>query len=172
MVKSALIFSTVCLLAIFAFSDTESLVPRKQSFDKSQMVRDPGYYSPQNVGFSSLLDPSRFNMRHMYMMQYSTGTYGSDMLGAYINSMSYDFKIPMRLTLDLGYFHRPMDLMKDDRKWSSQSSSSFLVPRVKLDYQASKNVFMSIQYMHLPTGYNPYSPYYSPRRRFSPLYLD
>ncbi|MEW6042354.1 MAG: hypothetical protein AB1633_12620, partial [Elusimicrobiota bacterium] len=117
------------------------------------------------TSYTGLLDPSRFSMHHMYSMQYTSGPSGSDMLGAYVNTMTYNFKMPMRLTLDLGYFFRPLELRTNKSNIFSNESGNFLVPRVTLDYQPSKNVLMSFQYIYVPSSslyyspYNPYSPF-------------
>ncbi len=126
------------------------LVPKSQSFSKADMVRDPYYYSPKNPDQTGILDPSRFSMHHTYSLQYSSGSRESNMLGAYINTMTYNFNLPMQLTLDIGYFHQPQALLRSGKQLSGQGNGSFVAPRVQLDYQPSKNVLMSLQYLYVP----------------------
>lgn len=110
---------------------------------------------------SSLLDPSRFSMHQSYSMSFISSGNSSDMTGLYLNRLQYDFKVPVTLQVDIGFFHKPMALAGNSETLPGQKNSLLTIPRVGLIYQPSKNFAMSFEYVNQPAGYGsavmPYS---------------
>jgi hypothetical protein len=95
--KRLLIFGLVIILFSTVVLGQESVMRQNKPFSRENMVQDPGYYQPGSIIPGGLLDPSRFHMSHAYVAQFISNGTKSDMTGAYINTITYDFKIPLRM---------------------------------------------------------------------------
>jgi len=149
------------LLACAALAAAQDYVGKPVPFSVNNLT------APVNNG---LLDPARFSMQQSYSMSYVTGGGQSDMTGLYLNRMQYSFKVPLTLQVDVGFFHKPMELMGGAETPPGAKNAVLTVPHVGLTYRPSNNFMMSFEYFQAPAGYgnalSPYgffnNPYYSP----------
>ena len=117
----------------------------------------------RNDGGGSFLfgwfDPSKFQMRHMINMSYtSLGGRGLS-LGTYTNMMSYQFADNLDAQADVSVSYSPFNSFSPSGKKSDLSS--IYLSRAQINYQPWENVKLQIQYRALPYGYY-YSPFGSP----------
>lgn len=112
-------------------------------------------------GFS-LFDPSKFNMTQSYSLMYSSSKYGSQSLGLYLNSIEYQISDPLKVRVDLAYYHNPGALVGNNN--STLSNSGSILPGLALSWKPSENFHLYFNYSQVP-GY-----YYSPYDRYSTDY--
>ena len=108
--------------------------------------------SPKGVSMPSggLLDASRLKMSQSYSMSYSSGSdQSSAWNGLYLNTLQYQFAVPVTLSLDLGFAHQPGALFGVGPVQSDYRSSSFVLPRVELKYQPTRNMLLRFQYWNM-----------------------
>jgi len=93
-------------------------------------------------GLSALLgiDPGRLHMTQSYMMSY--GTIGGRSLsqGIYLNTLQYDFKLPLKLQLQWGMAHNPLQASGIQ----SPLKSGLFLSGASLEYQPAKNVKLEL----------------------------
>ena len=96
----------VIIFAGFAFTayadQPNSMDFSKKSSGKSilQVAKNPMV----NLKSMSLLDPERFTMKQQTMFSYSSsGSYGSNMMSMYLNTMEYRFNMPLTMRLRVAY---------------------------------------------------------------------
>jgi hypothetical protein len=130
-------------------------------FSRETMVNNP----VERMQSAGLLDPSRFNISHSYSMSYISSGFQSDLLGMYLNHIRYQFSVPLSLQVDWGYVIRPLDANNPD---PNVKAGNFALPRIALQYQPTKNMFISFEYLDLSSlrsqRFNQGS--------FSPFFLD
>jgi len=123
-------------------------------FSRETLMKDPA-----DLVNTGLLDPSRFSMSHSYSMSYMTNGGQSDMLGLYLNHIRYQFAVPLTLQIDWGYAIRPLDIRHPD---PNVKSGNLTLPRIALQYQPTKNTFISFEYLNLNglRSRDPLQPFY------------
>lgn len=99
-----------------------------------------------------LLDLSRVRFQHSYSMSYLSGSFGSASLGMLNTTMLYDLAPNMSLAIGLSVAHDPLTLLNREK----QSFDARILPSFRLDYQPSKNVFMSLRFERRESLFNPY----------------
>lgn len=105
--------------------------------------------SPKGISMPSggLLSASRLKMSQSYSMSYSSGSdQSSAWNGLYLNTLQYQFAVPVTLTLDLGFSHQPGALLGVGPVESGYRDGGFVLPRVELKYQPSRNMLIRLQY--------------------------
>ena len=141
-------------------------LPKKPSLDLSKV---------------SLLDPARFTMKNQYMMSFSSVGGNGSMLGMYLNTMEYQFKIPLTMRLQVAYQSQSAQLFGNNNNYSGQpnlSQGNLFIPSFDLVYKPFKNTVIGFFYrdyssmyqngMYGQNGqYGSYSPY--SRNRYSPF---
>lgn len=107
------------------------------------------------------LDPSRFSMQHSYQMSYMTAGGNGYSQGLYLNTMSYEFDIPLTLSLQLGYAHQPFQGMNNS---SPLFQNGMFVSNASLRYQPSDRTTIHLQFSQRPyqSRYGMYSRYDDP----------
>ncbi len=101
------------------------------------------------------LDPSRFHIYQSYQMSFfSLGNSGYTQ-GVYLNTMTYDFSIPLSVAVQWGIAHQPF----------TSSPSPFIkdglfLSRAQVRYQPIKNFLIQMDYIRNPYQYRSY-PYYN-----------
>lgn len=101
----------------------------------------------------ALLDFSRVRFQHSYSMSYLSNSFGSASLGMLNTTMFYDLAPNMSLAIGLSVAHDPLSLLNREK----QSFDARILPSFRLDYQPSKNVFMSLSYERRESLFNPYT---------------
>lgn len=110
-------------------------------------------------------NPDNFSMHHSFDLSYST--FGSDgmALGVYTNSMAYKFSDKLDLETDISIVNSPYNSF--GQSFTKQINGVYL-SRAQLNFKASDNMNISIQYRSFPGGlYSPYS-----FGGYSPFYRD
>ena len=115
---------------------------------------------PLGLGQSALgligLDPSRLHIAQSYQMSYfSLGGDGFTQ-GVYLNTMSYEFKIPLLLTFQWGIAHQP--------NFGGQNApflaSGPFISGANLRYQPTEKLLIEVDFRQ-----NPYGMYHPMYRR-------
>ena len=100
------------------------------------------------------LDPSRFTMQHSYSMSYaSLGGHGFTQ-GLYLNTMTYQFAMPLTVSLQLGMAHNPFQ----SANMPSLMQNGFFVSGAQVRYKPSKNTVLQFNFQQRP--YQTYPGYY------------
>jgi len=63
--------------------------------------------TPNRFGSLGLLDPERFHMSQSYSMSFFSDGKHSSSAGMYLNTMTYQFSMPISMRLQVGYMHDP-----------------------------------------------------------------
>jgi hypothetical protein len=130
-----------------------------------------------NLKSWSLLDPSRFSMKQQSVVSYSSsGSYGSNMLGMYINTMEYRFAMPLTMRLKVAYQNNMGSLLGNKSSFGDSKSmmetGNLFIPAFDLIYKPWKNTIISFHYRDYSNsnsygggyggyGYSPYGGYSS-----------
>jgi len=100
------------------------------------------------------IDMSRFFMSHSYSMSYmSMGGQGFTQ-GLYLNTMSYQFTIPLTVSLQLGMAHNPFQ----GNKTANILQNGFFLSGAQVRYKPSKNTTIQLDFRQMP--YQNYPGYY------------
>jgi len=125
-------------------------------------LRDDGFsrelmtQTPQSS--FQLLDPQNFSMQQSYTMSYSGGSFGSQSSAVYLNTLSYQFGIPLVLSVDVGAYNLFHSSMQQP-SWAPEQEANrpqFIIPRVGLDYRPTDNVLLSLQFVNGPDALKAY----------------
>ncbi len=111
--------------------------------------------SGQTGSFGILgLDPSRFSMQHSYSMSYASIGGKGFTQGLYLNTMTYQFSIPLTVSLQLGMAHNPLQ----GANTASILQNGFFVSGAQIRYQPSKNTVLQFNFQQTP--YQSFPGYY------------
>jgi hypothetical protein len=142
-----------------------SVVPAFAS--PSTVLRDRGEFDSRSLlgGRESSLsglsfaNPSRFSMQQSYSVSaYSSGS-GSMSSGLYLNTVSYRISDPLVLSVDMGV-HTPMhSTFAGNSGATGAEASSFVLPRIGLDYVPNDRFSMHFQVYNGPDAWKAYGPY-------------
>lgn len=98
------------------------------------------------------LDASRLHIYQSYQMSYfSLGGTGFTQ-GVYLNTLTYDFSIPLSIAVQWGIAHRPFATSP-----SPYVKDGLFLSRAQLRYQPSKNFLIQMDYIQNPYRYYPYT---------------
>ncbi len=116
--------------------------------------------APAEVGRAAAnilgLDASRLKIHHSYQMNFmSLGGQGVSQ-ALYLNTMVYDFKIPLQVAVQWGIAHQPFG---NSHAASLLQDGPFL-SAAQISYQPSKNLHFQLNYQQVPYRYHPYGSYY------------
>ena len=110
------------------------------------------------------LDPSRLSMSQSYTMSFaSIGGHGFSQ-GLYLNTLRYQFAIPLTLALQVGMAHQPFNISGV----SPMMNNGFFVSGAQLRYQPSEKTVIQLDFRRGPAylGYSRY-PMFEPGFQFS-----
>ncbi|GAB4181223.1 MAG: hypothetical protein Kow00108_17850 [Calditrichia bacterium] len=117
-------------------------------------------YSPNYL--MNKLSIQQFNMQHQISTGFTMGGGSSILTNAYINSMMFEFGIPLKVQLDLGIISYPY--ISNDKLGNPGNQ---FVGNLKMEYKPFKNMMIGIQLYKGPTLYYPYEMHpYSPASYF------
>lgn len=92
------------------------------------------------------IDMSRFSMSHSYSMSYmSMGGRGFTQ-GLYLNTMSYQFSIPLAVSLQLGMAHNPFH----GNQTASILQNGFFLSGAQVLYKPSENTTIQLNFQQMP----------------------
>jgi len=106
------------------------------------------------------LDSDRFSMQHSYSMSYMTGGQNGYTQGLYLNTLSYQFAIPLSVSVQLGYAHQPFQ----GANTSPILQNGMFLSGAKLRYEPNEKTVIQFEYNQRPFQNNPwmYSRYRDP----------
>jgi len=118
-----------------------------------------GYRGSSVSGFS-FLNPNRFSMQQSYSVGFSSGSFGSQSAGLYLNTISYRLADPLTLSADVG-FHTPFHSSLGGPSMSGGMGnpglgSSLVLPRIGLEYRPSEHSTISLQILNGPDAVKAY----------------
>ncbi|MCK5738150.1 hypothetical protein KAH55_03170 [bacterium] len=153
--KTAFFFSILIMLPCLLSGQ----IKIKQAPSDVQQMMQGGY---DQVGNFSILgmQGDNFSMSHNYSMSFSSfGSGNSVSQGMYLNTMNYQFSIPMTLSVQWGMMYQPSATGVFDQN-SSQGMDLFF-SGAELNYRPNDKTSLHIGIYRRPKNY--YSPYaYSP----------
>lgn len=134
------------LLPVFCCACAAAAPAYGEEFNRNALLSPKGINMPSG----GLLDASRFKMSQSYTMSFSSGSdQSASWNGLYLNTLQYQFAVPVTLSLDLGFAHQPGALFGVGPVKTDYRSSSFVLPRVELKYQPSQNMLLRFQYWNM-----------------------
>lgn len=142
---------------VFSNQPPKTVLTEPDEFDRSELM-SPDYRSSSSVSGFSFLNPNRFSMRQSYSMGFSSGSFGSQSAGLYLNTLSYRLADPLTLSADIG-FHTPFYSSFGGPSAGFQNpgqGSSLVLPHVGLEYKPSDNTSFSIHLFNGPDAYKAY----------------
>ncbi len=148
--------SLIILLVLFTLgSSALAQFTDKSEFDN--IKKDYLGLKPADKPFA-FIDLSKLHWNHSYSMSFFSGGGTSGSVGMYTGSVLYEISPSLLLNLKLGVAHNPGSLF--DR---SVNTDAVFLPGLRLDYQPSQNLHISIGFDSYPgSDYYPYSPYRNP----------
>jgi hypothetical protein len=143
--RKRLIFILMMTMPIMAFAQFKTQA-KNQSFT-DRLISSSGL---SFLGF----DPSRFSMSQSYSMSYATiGGQGFSQ-GLYLNTLRYQFAIPLTVSLQVGLAHQPFAISGV----SPMMNDGIFVSGAQLRYQPTKNTVIQLDFRQAPySGYSRYS---------------
>jgi hypothetical protein len=148
----SVILPMLTLAALFsAFGESAKSGPNTLLTQNRPFSRDMLQGSGLNSGFS-LIDPARFSMSQSYSTSMSFGGGGSQAAGVYLNTLSYRLFQPLTFSVDLGIytpFYSSQSATPATTNKQLQNVGSLIFPRMSLEYQPTKNLFFSLNYINM-----------------------
>jgi hypothetical protein len=110
--------------------------------------------NPIGIGQSAMallgLDPARLHMSQSYQMSYmSIGGKGYSQ-GVYLNTLTYDFSIPLTMAVQWGIAHQPLSGIGT----SPLLNSGPFLSGAQLYYRPTKNTSIRLEFSQYPLGYD------------------
>jgi hypothetical protein len=118
--------------------------------------------SSETESIFGFFNPDNFSMHHTFDLSYSTfGGSNGMALGVYTNSLMYKISERLNFETDISVVNSPYNTFGKD--FTKQLNGVYL-SRALLNYKASDNMNIMIEFNHNPFGYyssyyNGYSPY-------------
>lgn len=144
----------ICLLLVFLFIPIYALGQFKLQSRNPEFTDQLKNEQGRSFGILGI-NPSRFNMSHSYSMSYLSVGGKNFTQGLYLNTMSYQFTIPLTLSLQLGVAHQPFQAAN----FSPVFKSGPFIAGAQLKYQPTANTVIQLDfhqspYQNYPWGYN------------------
>lgn len=138
----------ICFVLIFpavTSAQLKSQQPEKINF--ASLLR----YGLQPAGLVGLigLDPNRLHVSQSYTLSYMTLGGKAISQGVYLNSMQYNFSVPLSVNVEWGLMHSPMAAVGVN----SPFQNGLFISRAGLEYKPSDNFQIGIQYSTYPDYY-------------------
>jgi len=92
------------------------------------------------------LDPSKFSMQHSYSMSYASIGGNGYTQGLYLNTMTYQFTMPLSVSLQFGMANNPFQ----GAKTASILQNGFFISGAKVRYQPFKNTVLQLNFQQRP----------------------
>ena len=153
--RKVLVLALVFLMPWICFAQFKTkAAPRNIGTD----LRNPSGVGLGLVGMLGL-DPSRFHMSQSYQMGFASIGGKSFTQGMYLNTMTYQFSIPLLVSVQWGIANQPFSGFGT----SPLMQNGLFLSGAQLIYQPTKNMSIELEYRQIPYRY-PYGMYH--RNRF------
>ena len=149
--RTRLLVTAIMLAACAGAADVHAQwATQRSSSNGSSLVRTSLPQSTVDLKSMSLLDPDRFSMKQQTIMSYSSSNMtGGNLLGMYVNTMEYRFKMPLTMRLKVAYQNN-MGALIGNRSNTGQrldmDMGNVFVPAFDIVYQPWKNTTLSFIY--------------------------
>ncbi|OQX92886.1 MAG: hypothetical protein B6D58_00670 [candidate division Zixibacteria bacterium 4484_95] len=127
----------------------------------AQRLNEPAKNYTTSESSFSLLNPNRFHMSQSYSLWFTSSKSGSHSLAMYLNSIEYQVSDPLKIRVNLGYFHHPGMFLNGNSDFLREGK---IFPSLSINWRPSKNFHFRFDYSQTPyfysddiTGY--YNPY-------------
>jgi len=149
-------FLLLLTLSVVATAQFRGEEPRRPS------VAEGVYGAQQGNNILGFFNPDNLDMRHS--LSFSYGMMGDQGLGVsmYTNSLRYRISEPLSVRADISMLFSPFGSATSMFK---QDLSGIYLRRASIDYKASENMHISLQYRNEPY----YNPYYGSYGRYGML---
>ncbi|MBN1465520.1 hypothetical protein JXA02_07155 [candidate division KSB1 bacterium] len=114
--------------------------------------------SGANIGILGI-DPSRFSMAHSYSMSYMSAGGQGFTQGLYLNTMSYQFSLPLTVSLQLGMAHNPFQ----GDNTANILQNGFFVSGAQVKYKPTEKTTIQLEFHQMPYQHYPGYHYFAPR---------
>lgn len=156
--KKRLIFSFIVLGAASAWCQYKT----KPGLDFRSLLQAPAAVG-RAAGNLLGLDPSRLSIQQSYQMSFmNIGGQGMSQ-GLYLNTISYQFSLPLSVSVQWGIAHQPFS---SSLKNGALLQDGPFISAAQLRYQPKPNMLIQLDFRQNPWSYNPYSYYDSPWSRW------
>ncbi len=151
---------TAFFLLILSFTVSQHLSAQYKNKDSkkvniSSLLMD-GSKSVREISSLLGIDPNRLHMTQSYQMSYGMMGGRSLSQGVYLNTLQYDFKMPLKLQLQWGMAHNPLQASGIQ----SPLKSGLFLSGASLEYQPTSNMKLELgisSYPRYDYYMNPYS---------------
>jgi hypothetical protein len=145
--RSAIILAaSLCVMSSMALAQENAATTSIGNFNGAPRAGD--LLAPAKQTGFSLLDPSRLNISHSYMMSYFSGGGRSGSVGLYMSTLQYQLSRPLSLRVGLGYLHQPLGFLSS----SANTVENQILPNFRLDFRPSENFHFMVDYMTIPSS--------------------
>ena len=143
------IFLIICLLFLFPALSLSQIRNQLPASDVGDMMRSAVYNAYGKPGFLGF-DLSKLKFSHSYSLAFSSFGGGNSLTrGLYLNTISYEFSIPLSLSMQWGFTHQPFQTGFNNANLGSQ----IFLSGAELRYQPSRNTLLKLQFYQTPRGY-------------------
>ncbi|HHL73540.1 MAG TPA: hypothetical protein ENJ29_13625 [Bacteroidetes bacterium] len=101
------------------------------------------------------LDPERFRMSQSYTLGVTSFGGTAISQGVYLNSISYDFSIPLTFNLEWGVRMNPLQAGQNQNAALPGLNNGLFLSGASLEYKPSKNFQIGVSYSSYPLGSYP-----------------
>ncbi|MFH1009592.1 MAG: hypothetical protein V1800_19120 [Candidatus Latescibacterota bacterium] len=103
--------------------------------------------TPSPFGSLGLLNPERFHMSQSYSMSFASNGKQTSSTGMYLNTLTYQFSMPISVQLQLGYRHDPTMLFGGG---GASGQGGLFVPNFDVMIQPIKAMTIQFHYGMVP----------------------
>ena len=104
--------------------------------------------TPNQFGSLGLLDPERFHMSQSYSMSFASDGKYSSSAGMYLNTMTYQFSMPISMRLQVGYTHDPSVLFAGSG--DAMGDGRLFIPNFDIIIRPMKHMTIQLHYGMAP----------------------
>lgn len=153
MIKKTLI-PVIILLCLYPITVSAQSIYGQDDGDVAQMMQSPEYKNSNRTGILGL-DLSKLEINHSYSMFFSTFGNNSFTQGMYLNTISYQFSMPLSMKLQWGVTHQPFG----QGFQNSNIGNQFFISGAELRFEPKENMVFKLQFRQIPAGAYYNSPY-------------
>lgn len=108
-------------------------------------------WSPGRTESIPFLNPDRFHMSQSYAVQFMSTGKESWSTGLYLNTISYEFAIPLSMQLRVGYMHDPSMLFRSSE--GAVGEGRLFIPDFQITYRPKPHMIFRLRYHMAPPGW-------------------
>jgi hypothetical protein len=156
--KKTVLFSLIVLLPLLVFGQYRT----KPGVDFRSLLQAPATIGRAATNLLGL-DPSRLQMHQSYQMNFMNFGGQSMSQGLYLNTISYQFSLPLSVSVQWGMAHQPFASSFQN---ASMFKSGPFLSAAQVRYQPKPNMLLQLDFRQGPYSYDSYGYYDSPWSRW------